>query len=84
MESYDGDPRVEYRVQTVTEQSVYHCPRGISIHRGDPGKCGKECNKTLRTLQLDSDYKSYRDEDGLEITQIKSRTTIVDSILSGS
>ncbi|RFU33670.1 hypothetical protein B7463_g2676, partial [Scytalidium lignicola] len=41
-ETRSADEQVEYR-PTWQTRKVYICPRGISVHRGDPGACGRQC-----------------------------------------
>ena len=40
----DGNTEREYHPWWGTEK-VYRCPRDISRHRGNPGACGKACEK---------------------------------------
>jgi BTB/POZ domain-containing protein KCTD9 len=53
------DPHVErtYHVSWKQEKS-YRCPRDISIHHGDPGRCGRACEKAK--IDGQSDYENVQ------------------------
>ena len=67
-ETMRTDMEVEYHPVWKT-QKVYVCPRGIYIHRGDPGACGKLCQKAKGNAE-----DEYVDEEVLKTLVIRKRT----------
>lgn len=53
-------------------RKVYICPRGIHVHRGKPGACGRDC----RRAQGDADNE-YEEEPVLS-TLVVEKTTVFD------
>jgi hypothetical protein len=72
--SYDSGVQVEYKTTWVTKK-VYVCPRGIFVHRGQPGACGRMCKNAKS-----DDEDEFVDEDVLKTVAI-SKKTLFDSQL---
>ena len=52
------------------KEEVYLCPRGIPVHRGQPGKCGKDCQKARR-----EEEDRHEDEDFVgRVWEVKTMT----------
>lgn len=52
-------------------QRVYVCPRGLFVHRGDPGKCGRQCKEK----QGDDEIK-YEDEAILRVAVVRKQVVM--------
>ncbi|EON67784.1 hypothetical protein W97_07039 [Coniosporium apollinis CBS 100218] len=76
--NYDGSNELfpsNHEIQHIPffeEEQVYICPRGIALHRGRPGACGKQCKK----VQGDTE-DIYVTEEVLKMVVIEKRTTIL-------
>ncbi|PHH63084.1 hypothetical protein CDD81_6329 [Ophiocordyceps australis] len=54
-----------------SNQKVYVCPRGISLHRGAPTRCGRMCLRSQR-----NDANVYEDEAVLKMLKVMTKTDI--------
>ncbi|KAJ9649573.1 hypothetical protein H2201_007152 [Coniosporium apollinis] len=76
--NYDGSKvpaPSDHEIQHIPffeEEQVYACPRGISLHKGRPGACGKQCKK----VQGDAE-DIYVTEEVLKMVVIEKTTSIL-------
>ena len=70
-QQYGSDIDVEYYPSWGTKK-VYVCPRGIEVHRGLPGSCGRACMNAR-------DGEDVYDEEPVLRTLIVKKRTILDS-----
>lgn len=70
------DTKVDY-VPTWDTEKVYVCPRGITIHRGSPQRCGRQC------LNARGDGEAvYEDEGVLKLVEFQSQVLFDSSVLT--
>ena len=69
--------KIKYFPQRVKEM-VYVCPRSISVHRGNPKKCGAAC---IRARGEAEDI--YEEEEVLNIVAVKMETIVDRRLLMG-
>ncbi|KAG5914782.1 hypothetical protein E4U42_000304 [Claviceps africana] len=50
---------------------VYVCPRGILVHRGDPSRCGRQCNNAKV-----AGGSEYDEEHILQVAVVKKKTVV--------
>jgi BTB/POZ domain-containing protein KCTD9 len=62
---WDTNMEVEYH-PTWTTEMVYICPRGISIYRGNPSACGRQCIRVQGHAE-----KEYDEEKVLKVLVIR-------------
>jgi len=51
-------------------KKVYVCPRGIVVHRGDPGRCGRQCHNAQG-----SEGNEYKEESLVKILMVVKEFT---------
>ncbi|QPH16129.1 hypothetical protein C2857_000691 [Epichloe festucae Fl1] len=56
---------------TWDAQKVYVCPRGIPVHRGDPGRCGRQCKE-----ERGDDEIKYDDETVLRMVVVRKQVVV--------
>ena len=69
-----SDEQLEYH-PTFTNRKVYVCPRGLTVHRGNPTACGRACAKVQG--EADDEYE----EEEVVKTMIVSKVTTLSSRL---
>ncbi|MCJ1379541.1 hypothetical protein MMC17_002642 [Xylographa soralifera] len=69
-----SDVELEYHPSWITER-VYVCPRGITVHRGNPDACGRAC----KSARGDAD-EEYVKEQELRMVAIEKKTIFVQEI----
>ncbi|KKK18590.1 hypothetical protein ARAM_005263 [Aspergillus rambellii] len=62
-----SDTAVEYHAAWGAKH-VYVCPRGIAVHRGDPGACGRRCMNALGDSEA-----VYDEEPTVRLLEVEKR-----------
>ena len=50
-----GTSTLEFVPMAPEVRKVYLCPRGIAVHRGDPGQCGRLCHEAQEGFPIEFD-----------------------------
>lgn len=77
VETTNGNERVDDYPQWKTE-NVYVCPRGLAKHRGNPGGCGKACEKARGDAQW-----IFEDEEILKVVRKHEKVVFDHSVCRG-
>ena len=62
-----ADVEIGYQANWI--RKVYVCPRGIYVHRGNQGACGKACIAAQGDAEVE-----YEDEDDVKVLEVRRQT----------